>query len=294
MSGLDAALTQLTRLPDVSMVCVPGLVDADAQKKVITHCEDMGDRVRDPRRRARTGAAQAGRAAAEAASAACCPKAGFARALLAVDQDPRPDRTDGTTALATVPPSGHIAGVMARSDASVGVHKAPANEPVRGARGPGLHPQRHRAGRCSTSLNINALRLFPGRPAAGVGGAHADRRHALALRQRATAGVLHRGLDGRRASRWAVFEPNNMRAVEGAGALDHRVPHPGLGGRRAVRRDGQGSLLRQDRRGAQPAGGAGARAGVSSRSEWPPIRPAEYVILALGLWDGGAQVTRER
>ena len=33
----------------------------------------------------------------------------------------------------TVPPSGHIAGVWARSDAERGVHKAPANEVIRGA-----------------------------------------------------------------------------------------------------------------------------------------------------------------
>jgi phage tail sheath protein FI len=32
-----------------------------------------------------------------------------------------------------VPPSGHMAGVWARSDATRGVHKAPANEVVRGA-----------------------------------------------------------------------------------------------------------------------------------------------------------------
>ncbi len=32
-----------------------------------------------------------------------------------------------------VPPSGHIAGVWARNDDSRGVHKAPANEVIRGA-----------------------------------------------------------------------------------------------------------------------------------------------------------------
>ena len=43
--GLEGALDQLTRVPEVSMVCVPGLVDAAAQATVITHCETMGDRI---------------------------------------------------------------------------------------------------------------------------------------------------------------------------------------------------------------------------------------------------------
>jgi phage tail sheath protein FI len=35
-----------------------------------------------------------------------------------------------------VPPSGHIAGIWARNDGERGVHKAPANEVVRGAIAP--------------------------------------------------------------------------------------------------------------------------------------------------------------
>lgn len=45
MDGLDGALAQLSRLPDVGLVCVPGLVDPALQKdKVIEHCEALGDR----------------------------------------------------------------------------------------------------------------------------------------------------------------------------------------------------------------------------------------------------------
>jgi hypothetical protein len=36
------------------------------------------------------------------------------------------------TEVVSVPPSGHMAGIWARTDATRGVHKAPANEPVRG------------------------------------------------------------------------------------------------------------------------------------------------------------------
>ncbi|MEA2694665.1 MAG: uncharacterized protein QOJ16_4052 [Acidobacteriota bacterium] len=61
-----------------------------------------------------------------------------------------------------VPPCGHVAGIVARSDRKVGVHKAPANEVVAGAvdlevnltatEQAGLNP-----------VGINALRAFPGR-----------------------------------------------------------------------------------------------------------------------------------
>src|SRR5262249_43464391 len=61
-----------------------------------------------------------------------------------------------------VPPSGHVAGIVARSDRKVGVHKAPASEVVVGAVDlevaltdplqAGLNP-----------VGVNALRAFPGR-----------------------------------------------------------------------------------------------------------------------------------
>lgn len=70
------------------------------------------------------------------------------------------DPATGTTRF--IPPSGHIAGVWARSDAERGVHKAPANEVIRGALG--LQAQVTRAEQEMLNPNgINALRVFPGR-----------------------------------------------------------------------------------------------------------------------------------
>ena len=93
-----------------------------------------------------------------------------------------------------VPPSGHMAGIWARSDNERGVHKAPANEVVRGAlepvtpgdqRGAGhpqpgrreLHPLLHRARRSR------------------LGCAHRQQRSGLALHQRAAPVQLRRGID---------------------------------------------------------------------------------------------------
>ena len=43
-----------------------------------------------------------------------------------------PDADQRRQRFLTVPPSGHVAGVWARTDAGRGVHKAPANEVIRG------------------------------------------------------------------------------------------------------------------------------------------------------------------
>ena len=42
--GIAGALEQLTRVADVSIVCLPGVVDPAQQKPVLDHCEAMGNR----------------------------------------------------------------------------------------------------------------------------------------------------------------------------------------------------------------------------------------------------------
>ena len=69
----------------------------------------------------------------------------------------------------TVPPSGHVAGIMARSDAQVGVHKAPANEVVRGALALDYVLNDTEQG-VLNQLNINAIRQFPGATRRSCGG----------------------------------------------------------------------------------------------------------------------------
>jgi len=61
-----------------------------------------------------------------------------------------------------VPPSGHIAGIFARSDAKVGVFKAPANEEVKGALDLELLVDNIIQGPLN-SQGINCVRAFPGR-----------------------------------------------------------------------------------------------------------------------------------
>jgi hypothetical protein len=68
-------------------------------------------------------------------------------------------------AVATVPPSGHVAGIYARRDARAGVHEAPANEAVEGVTDlvPPLGEAEHRAVSQTAGLAVNCLRAFPRR-----------------------------------------------------------------------------------------------------------------------------------
>ncbi|MFJ4748648.1 phage tail sheath subtilisin-like domain-containing protein [Streptomyces albogriseolus] len=61
-----------------------------------------------------------------------------------------------------VPPSGHIAGVWARNDFERGVHKAPANEVVRGAVDLELQITRGEQDLLNP-IGVNCIRAFPGR-----------------------------------------------------------------------------------------------------------------------------------
>ncbi len=100
------------------------------QQAIIAHCEQLADRfaVLDPQPGLDLFGADVDRGAARAGST---PRAATRRSTTHGCASGRPDR--GTPVL--VPPSGHVCGVIARSDLTRGVHKAPANEIVNGALG---------------------------------------------------------------------------------------------------------------------------------------------------------------
>ena len=68
----------------------------------------------------------------------------------------------GTGSTMMMPPSGHMAGVWARSDAERGVHKAPANEVVRGAIDLETNITRFEHDLLNP-VAVNCIRSFPGR-----------------------------------------------------------------------------------------------------------------------------------
>lgn len=285
--GLAGALDQLTRLPDVSIVCVPGLVDATAQATVIAHCETMGDRFAvldgapDPTPLKADGALQKQRGG-------LLSKSGFAALYWPWIVIADPTAAPGSGATVAVPPSGHVAGIMARSDNHVGVHKAPANEPIRGAVDLGYALNDTEQGALNHA-NINALRRFPGGPPL-VWGARTltDATPWRYVNVRRLVSYVEDSLV--QGLRWALFAPNNTTLWKGlersVTEFLTRVWEAGaLFGRTAK----EAFYVKVDEELNPPAvrdlGQVIVEIGLA------PTRPAEYVVLRLGLWDGGARIT---
>jgi phage tail sheath protein FI len=108
-----------------------------------------------------------------------------------------------------VPPCGHVAGIFARSDARVGVFKAPANEEILGV----LDLEVVVNNRIQDQLNpagINCLRAFPGR-GIRVWGARTISRDPnwRYVNVRRVFLTLQRWIDANMT--WANFEPNTPR-----------------------------------------------------------------------------------
>ncbi len=105
-----------------------------------------------------------------------------------------------------VPPSGHIAGMYARVDATRGVHKAPANEVIRGALN-----LKYRVGKpIQDGLNpegVNALRMFGN--TVKVWGARTLKKNDefTYINIRRLFNFLRESIE--EGLQWAVFEPND-------------------------------------------------------------------------------------
>jgi len=119
-NGLDA----LREVDEVSLVAIPDRTDATVQSNMIAHCQAMTDRfaILDP-------PPNLGVAEIQAHRATLASDRGFAALYYPRIVSPNPlAGASGQTATVLVPPSGHIAGLYARTDENKGVHKAPANE----------------------------------------------------------------------------------------------------------------------------------------------------------------------
>jgi hypothetical protein len=108
-----------------------------------------------------------------------------------------------------VPPSGHMAGIWARTDSTRGVHKAPANEVVLGVNGLGFQVTHEEQGGLNRS-GINCVRSFPGR-GIRVWGARtlsSDPEWRYLNVRRLFNYISESIMEG---TQWAVFEPNDER-----------------------------------------------------------------------------------
>ena len=200
-------LTPLEPIDEISLVAAPGIVNLIVQNNIIDHCANMADRF-------------------AILDAPEVPK----------DKDPTVDNTklvpntdygalyfprimvfDAATSLTQpesdgeiyVGPSGHMAGIYARVDHERGVHKAPANEVVRGALATEVQISRA----LQDGLNpegINCIRIFNDTVtvwgARTIGGDfNADLKY---INVRRLLIFLRKSID--HGTQWVVFEPNDL------------------------------------------------------------------------------------
>lgn len=192
------AALELDPFREISQVYAPG-VPFTIAKAVITHCEIMRYRfavVDCEKETSVTGNFEPRNAVADSKYAS------FYYPWLYVS-DPL------TGAQKVVPPGGHMLGIYARSDNEVGVFKAPANEPVRGA----LELYRDTNDATQDIINprgINAIREFPGRGIRiwGARTLSSDPLHKY-TNVRRYLNFLERSIYEN--CQWIVFEPNNER-----------------------------------------------------------------------------------
>ncbi|OLR92402.1 phage tail sheath family protein [Actinokineospora bangkokensis] len=185
----------------------------------------------------------------------------------------------------SLPPSGHLAGVWARSDETRGVHKAPANEVIRGV--VALQTVISRSEQeLLNPLGVNCLRAFPGQ-GIRVWGARtlsSDPEWRYVNVRRLFNFIEESILNG---TNWVVFEPNDEYLWESVqrvvGAFLQRVWRSGaLVGRSAA----EAYFVKCDAENNPPesrdAGNLIIEIGVA------PVKPAEFVVFRISQLPQGA------
>jgi phage tail sheath protein FI len=169
-SGLDA----LAAVDEVAIVAAPGYTDGVSYDALLTHCELLKDRVaildcpvdatvesmKDVPNLLRKRIVRLLPAAATNGHAATHPRVspgGYGAVYFPWIR--AADPLDPQQAVVPMPPSGHMAGIYARTDATRGVHKAPANEPVRSAVGV-VNPILDADQDALNPLGVNCIRFF--------------------------------------------------------------------------------------------------------------------------------------
>lgn len=184
----------------------------------------------------------------------------------------------------TIPPSGHMAGIWARNDNERGVHKAPANEVVRGA----LEVETPITKGEQDVLNpigVNCIRSFTGRGIRVWGARTLSSDPAWRyINVRRLFNYVEKSIEN--GTQWVVFEPNDP-------DLWHRVRRDITAFLTGVWRDGMLFGLSPDQAFFVKCDEELNPPDVRDRGQLivdiglAPVKPAEFVIFRLSQWTGG-------
>lgn len=281
-NDISKALDVLTSNEEVALVAAPGVLDDAIRGSLVDHCRSLRDRV------ALLDGPQQFEDVAELAPLAKKVDGGYAALYAPWIEILDPLASNRTQVW--VPPTGHVAGVIARIDALRGVHKAPANEVIQGA----LHASHAFTPgelEIATKEGINAIRVFP-----------ADYPRIWGARTLAKDGewkylnvrrlfiMVRESIQ--RSMRWVVFEPNDRTLWN------------------AIKRDVRAFLVRLWREGALMGATPEQAFFVKCDEETnppeeidagrvttviglAPVKPAEFVVFKIGQHVGGAEVEEE-
>jgi len=309
-AGLVDALAAAAVEDEIAIVAAPGMTDPASHDALLTHCELLEDRVAilDTPEQVDDIESLTQVETVPVPANAKAPKGGAAKP--ADDGPPAPgglhprqsDNGFGTVyfpwitvmdpisdTLVNVPPSGHMAGIWARTDATRGVHKAPANESVNGALNLTYRLTRDEQG-VLNDVGVNCLRLFA---VEGI--------RVWGARTLADAASEWRYLNVRRlfnmieesiaqGTNWIVFEPNDRtlwkHIQRDIGAFLTRVWSDG--GLMGATPD-EAFFVKCDDETNPPdvidAGQVVAVIGIA------PVKPAEFVVFQVMQSASGAQVS---
>ena len=272
--GRRTGLHVFNDIADISLVAAPGQTDPAIQDAVIGHCENSRYRfaiLDAPEELTKDGIAK-------------MPKPRDSQ--YAAYYFPWIQVYDPQKGNIFAPPSGHMAGIYARSDGERGVHKAPANEIVRGALGlkhsmskaeqDFLNP---RGINCIRNMGDRGIRVWGARTISGdPSWRYVNvRRLFLMIEQSIELGT-----------QWVVFEPNDqslwkrvsrnvtafLLRVYNSGALMGKTPEEAF-------------YVKCDEETNPPevvdAGQMICEVGIA------PVKPAEFVIFRIGQMAGGTK-----
>ena len=276
---LRTGLAALRNIPEVSLIAIPGQTDAALQAGVIAHCE------------AKRYCFAVLDAASERASISDVRQqrqqfdtryAALYYPWLTIP-DPMPANLANIGDLA-LPPSGHVLGLIARVDVERGVHKAPANEVVRGITGLARTLQKGEHDILNPSpTNICVVRDFrPDGRGIRLFGARcitSDQEHKY-INVRRLLIFLEQSIE--QGLQWVVFEPNAeplwARVTQ---TITNFLTDVWRGGALEGTEPGQGYFVKCDRTTMTQSDIDNGRliclVGVA------PVKPAEFVIIRIGL-----------
>jgi hypothetical protein len=284
----------LETVDEITMLCVPDLMSAyqlgaldlesvqAVQLAMIAHCELMGDRmaILDPPPGLNPQQVKEWRV----------DKAGYDSAFAVLNYPWIKCANPATGEIGYLPPSGHIAGIWGRNDDTRGVHKAPANEVIRGAISLEVQVTKNEHDLLNP-VGINVIRSFPARGTRVWGARTLSSDPAWRyLNVRRLFNYLEESI--LLGTNWVVFEPNDealwakVRRTIAAflvnewrkGALFGRTPDEAF----YVKCDSETNPSE-----GIDAGQLVCEVGVA------PVKPAEFVVFRLAQFSGGTSLVSE-